>query len=232
MNRQEPAQHYLITGAAGFIGFHLSKRLLDDGCRVYGVDILNDYYDPSLKQARLARTAAHAGFTDVRMDLEDRQGIADLFAKHQPDAVVFGGPGRHRIRWSGNEGGHVRYPCWSTVKHAGDRRGRLGLAHQVQQEHAVARPAGGRDAGRRLVRQVEELTVEAAGGDLFLGRRLEGAGGGDPLRDAVHALPQADGLDREEAGRGGADAAEMVCASITGTRPWKAIHWRRAGVGG
>ena len=78
----------LITGAAGFIGNALALRLLARGDEVVGIDNLNDYYDPSLKQARLARTAAHAGFTDVRMDLEDRQGIADLFAQHKPDAVV------------------------------------------------------------------------------------------------------------------------------------------------
>jgi len=59
--------------------------------------------------------------------LSPKRGGPDLIPimqKHQPDAVVFGGPGTHRIRWSGNEGGHVGYPCWSTVKHAGDRQGR------------------------------------------------------------------------------------------------------------
>jgi len=78
----------LITGAAGFIGNALALRLLARGDEVVGIDNLNDYYDPGLKKARLARTAAHAGFTDSRMDLEDRQGIADLFAQHKPDAVV------------------------------------------------------------------------------------------------------------------------------------------------
>jgi alpha-L-fucosidase len=59
--------------------------------------------------------------------LSPKRGGPDLIPimqKHQPDAVVFGGPGTHRIRWSGNESGVVRYPCWSTVKHAGDRQGR------------------------------------------------------------------------------------------------------------
>ena len=78
----------LITGAAGFIGNALALRLLARGDEVVGIDNLNDYYDPGLKKARLARTAAHAGFTDSRMDLEDRQGIADLFAKHKPDAAI------------------------------------------------------------------------------------------------------------------------------------------------
>jgi UDP-glucuronate 4-epimerase len=78
----------LITGAAGFIGNALALRLLDRGDEVIGIDNLNDYYDPSLKQARLARTHDHPAFTDIRIDLEDRQGIADLFAQYKPDGVV------------------------------------------------------------------------------------------------------------------------------------------------
>jgi UDP-glucuronate 4-epimerase len=78
----------LITGAAGFIGNDLALRLLERGDEVIGIDNLNDYYDPSLKRARLARTQDHPAFTDVRIDLEDRQGIADLFAKHKPDGVI------------------------------------------------------------------------------------------------------------------------------------------------
>ena len=78
----------LITGAAGFIGNDLALRLLERGDEVVGIDNLNDYYDPALKKARLARTADKPGFTDIRIDLEDRDGIAELFVKHQPDAVV------------------------------------------------------------------------------------------------------------------------------------------------
>ncbi len=78
----------LITGAAGFIGSNLSLRLLERGDEVIGIDNLNDYYDVNLKKARLARTADHPGFTDVRIDLEDRDGIAELFAKHKPNRVV------------------------------------------------------------------------------------------------------------------------------------------------
>ena len=78
----------LITGAAGFVGSDLALRLLDRGDQVIGIDNLNDYYDPALKRARLARTADHSGFTDIRIDLEDREGIAEVFAKHKPDAVV------------------------------------------------------------------------------------------------------------------------------------------------
>ncbi|HHJ16696.1 MAG TPA: NAD-dependent epimerase [Gammaproteobacteria bacterium] len=78
----------LITGAAGFIGSNLSLRLLERGDEVIGIDNLNDYYDPKLKEARLARTKDHPGFTDVRIDLEERDGIAEVFAKHKPDGVV------------------------------------------------------------------------------------------------------------------------------------------------
>ncbi len=78
----------LITGAAGFIGNALALRLLDRGEEVIGVDNLNDYYDPALKRARLARIADQPGFTDSRLDLEDRDGIAALFVRHKPDAVV------------------------------------------------------------------------------------------------------------------------------------------------
>jgi len=78
----------LITGAAGFIGSDLALRLLERGDEVIGIDNLNDYYDPALKMARLARTADNPGFTDIRIDLEDRDGIAGLFARHKPDAVV------------------------------------------------------------------------------------------------------------------------------------------------
>ena len=78
----------LITGAAGFIGSDLALRLLERGDEVIGIDNLNDYYDPALKMARLARTADKPGFTDVRIDLEDREGIAGIFVKHKPDAVV------------------------------------------------------------------------------------------------------------------------------------------------
>ena len=78
----------LITGAAGFIGSDLSLRLLERGDEVIGIDNLNDYYDPALKEARLARTKDHPAFTDVRIDIEDRPGMAELFEQHKPDGVV------------------------------------------------------------------------------------------------------------------------------------------------
>ncbi|GMQ87647.1 MAG: NAD-dependent epimerase [Gammaproteobacteria bacterium] len=78
----------LITGAAGFIGNTLALRLLERGDEVVGIDNLNDYYDPALKQARLARTEAHDGFVNERIDLEDRDAVAALFKKYRPDRVV------------------------------------------------------------------------------------------------------------------------------------------------
>ena len=78
----------LITGSAGFIGSALSLRLLDRGDEVIGIDNLNDYYDVELKKARLARTLDHDSYTDVRVSLEDRDGIADVFRQYQPQRVV------------------------------------------------------------------------------------------------------------------------------------------------
>jgi len=78
----------LVTGSAGFIGSALSLRLLERGDEVIGIDNLNDYYDIELKKSRLARTLDDPGYTDVRIDLEDREGIAALFKKHQPHRVV------------------------------------------------------------------------------------------------------------------------------------------------
>ena len=78
----------LVTGSAGFIGSALSLRLLERGDEVIGIDNLNDYYDIELKKSRLARTLDHADYTDVRIDLEDRAGIAELFGKYKPHRVV------------------------------------------------------------------------------------------------------------------------------------------------
>jgi len=72
----------LVTGAAGFIGSHVATRLLADGYRVVGVDNLNEYYDPELKRRRLERLAGAAGFTFVRLDLADGEGVGRLFAEH------------------------------------------------------------------------------------------------------------------------------------------------------
>ncbi len=78
----------LVTGAAGFIGFHLSKRLLDRGDRVIGLDNLNDYYDVRLKEARLAQLRPHPQFQFVKLELADRAGMQQLFAQQPIRRVV------------------------------------------------------------------------------------------------------------------------------------------------
>jgi UDP-glucuronate 4-epimerase len=74
----------LISGAAGFIGFHVARALLARGDRVIGVDNLNDYYDVSLKQARLAELHAFPGFSFTKLDVADREGVLALIGRH-PD---------------------------------------------------------------------------------------------------------------------------------------------------
>jgi UDP-glucuronate 4-epimerase len=78
----------LITGAAGFIGMHCALRLLDRGDEVVGVDDLNDYYDVTLKQARLDRLTSYANFDFIRASIEDKTAMDDLFARHRPQRVI------------------------------------------------------------------------------------------------------------------------------------------------
>ena len=78
----------LVTGAAGFIGSALTIRLLQRGDEVIGIDNHNDYYDPALKEARLARHIDEPDYTHIRMSLEDRDGMAELFKTHQFEGVV------------------------------------------------------------------------------------------------------------------------------------------------
>ena len=85
MSTQGPV---LVTGSAGFIGFHTAQRLLARGEAVIGVDNLNDYYDPALKQARLDLLLAHPAYIQNTLDLADRDGMAALFAKHAPRRIV------------------------------------------------------------------------------------------------------------------------------------------------
>jgi UDP-glucuronate 4-epimerase len=80
--------HILVTGAAGFIGFHLSRRLLSDGHSVVGLDNVNDYYSVQLKRDRLAQLLAMADFSAAEQDLEDGEALRRLFAAHRFDAVV------------------------------------------------------------------------------------------------------------------------------------------------
>lgn len=79
---------YFITGAAGFIGFYLSKRLLEAGEEVIGLDNMNDYYEVSLKEERLRILKEMSGFTFIKGDLADKELIMDIFKNYQPDVVV------------------------------------------------------------------------------------------------------------------------------------------------
>ncbi|OKP52361.1 protein CapI [Serratia marcescens] len=79
---------FLVTGAAGFIGYHVAERLLAAGHQVVGIDNLNDYYDVSLKTARLDMLADKPGFCFIKLDLADREGMAALFTEHQFQRVI------------------------------------------------------------------------------------------------------------------------------------------------
>ena len=81
-------QNVLVTGAAGFIGFYLAKRLLEQGKRVIGIDNVNDYYDVRLKEFRLNILAKYDGFTFIKGDLADKALIDKVFAQYKPSVVV------------------------------------------------------------------------------------------------------------------------------------------------
>lgn len=78
----------LLTGVAGFIGFHVARALLDRGRVVYGIDNLNDYYDPALKESRLALLEGRNGFTFEKLDVSNRTATSDLFARLKPQYVI------------------------------------------------------------------------------------------------------------------------------------------------
>jgi UDP-glucuronate 4-epimerase len=77
----------LITGAAGFIGYHLSQRLLKEGYEIFGIDNLNSYYDPALKQARLVQLQI-SNFKFQQLDLQNYEGLTKVFTDFQPDIVI------------------------------------------------------------------------------------------------------------------------------------------------
>ena len=78
----------LVTGAAGFIGSALSKRLLSEGCRVIGIDDFNSYYPVELKEARVADSGPTPAFTLVRGDISDKALLEKVFSDYEPEAVV------------------------------------------------------------------------------------------------------------------------------------------------
>ena len=82
------SKRILVTGSAGFIGSHLTLRLLERGDTVTGLDNHNDYYDPAIKEARLARFSGHPNYTHLRADLADRSAIEAAFSQHKPQRVV------------------------------------------------------------------------------------------------------------------------------------------------
>ncbi|MFK3936214.1 SDR family NAD(P)-dependent oxidoreductase [Alkalihalobacillus sp. NPDC078783] len=79
---------YLVTGAAGFIGYFLSKKLLDEGKTVIGIDNVNDYYDVNLKEARLSNLEPYDKFTFIKTDISDKESIENIFKKFRPSIVV------------------------------------------------------------------------------------------------------------------------------------------------
>jgi UDP-glucuronate 4-epimerase len=81
-------QPILVTGAAGFIGYHVAERLLAEGERVVGIDNLSDYYDVGLKRSRLARLAALSNFEFIEADISDRVAVPALFARLRPASCV------------------------------------------------------------------------------------------------------------------------------------------------
>lgn len=79
---------YLVTGAAGFIGYFLSRRLLDEGCTVIGIDNINDYYDVGLKHTRLESLTPYTNFTFIKGDISDKDMLMKVFEEYKPNVVI------------------------------------------------------------------------------------------------------------------------------------------------
>ncbi|HDR6269330.1 SDR family NAD(P)-dependent oxidoreductase [Bacillus cereus] len=87
-NPLDNSKVYLITGAAGFVGYFLSKKLLEQGCQVIGVDNINEYYDVNLKYARLEQLKPYEKFTFIKGDISDKDMITQVFEEYKPNIVV------------------------------------------------------------------------------------------------------------------------------------------------
>jgi len=88
VNELDKNKVYFVTGAAGFIGFHLCKRLLDEGCTVIGLDNINDYYDVKLKKARLEIIKQYSAFKFVYADLQEKDKLVEVFKQYKIDIVI------------------------------------------------------------------------------------------------------------------------------------------------
>jgi len=84
----DPSKTYLITGAAGFIGYYLSRKLLEQGCQVIGIDNVNDYYDVNLKHTRLGNLEPYEKFTFIKGDISDKDMVMKIFEEYKPNIVV------------------------------------------------------------------------------------------------------------------------------------------------
>ncbi|WP_010648174.1 GDP-mannose 4,6-dehydratase [Oceanobacillus massiliensis] len=84
----DPSKTYLITGVAGFIGYYLSRKLLEHGCQVIGVDNVNDYYDVNLKHTRLGNLDPYEKFTFIKGDISDKDMVMQIFKEYKPNIVV------------------------------------------------------------------------------------------------------------------------------------------------
>ncbi|EGW37827.1 GDP-mannose 4,6-dehydratase [Desulfosporosinus sp. OT] len=84
----DPSKTYLITGGAGFIGFFLSKKLLEQRCKVVGIDNMNDYYDVNLKESRLKALEGQEGYTFIKGDISDKETVIKVFEEYKPHIVM------------------------------------------------------------------------------------------------------------------------------------------------